>query len=103
MVFYPHHAVSVALGLPQGTVLGPLLFLVYINNLPDYINHSTIRLFADDCILHRSIQNEHNILLLQEDINSLYVWTIAWQMKLSIDKRCSMNVTLNQLHKYLNL
>ena len=91
--------VSVTSGVPQGTVLGPLLFLVYINDLPDYISHSTIRLFADDCILHRPIQNEHDSLLLQEDIDSLYAWTIAWQMELNIAKCCSMHITLSQQHK----
>ena len=90
---------SVTSGVPQGTVLGPLLFLVYINDLPDYIKHSTIRLFADDCILYRSIKCEHDALLLQEDIYSFYIWTRTWQMELNIDKCCSMNVTLNQLYK----
>ena len=90
---------SVTSGVPQGTVLGPLLFLIYINDLPDYIKHSTIRLFADDCILYRPIKCDHDALLLQEDINSLYTWTIIWQVELNIDKCCSMNVTLNQLYK----
>jgi hypothetical protein len=43
-------------GGPQGSVLVPLLFLLYINNLPNYIkNNSTVRLFADDCVLYRKI------------------------------------------------
>ena len=65
--------VSVTSSMPQGTVLGPLLFLAHINDLPDHIKHSTVRLFTDDCILHRHIQCDHIMLLLQEDNISFYV------------------------------
>ena len=42
-------------GVPQGTVLWPLMFLLYINDIGDHLNHSTIRLFADDCLLYRTM------------------------------------------------
>jgi hypothetical protein len=39
-------------GVPQGTVLGPIHFLIYINDFPEYLTHSKLRLFADDSIIH---------------------------------------------------
>ena len=66
-------------GVPQGTVLGPLLFLTYINDLPSNI-HSSIRLFAYDCVLYTEIKNESDSQELQKDLNSLMKWEYDWQM-----------------------
>ena len=49
--------VHVQSGVPQGTVLGPLLFLIYINDIADQIT-STVRLFADDCVLYRTVSKD---------------------------------------------
>ena len=57
-------------GVPQGTILGPLVFLVYINDIESQIT-SSIHLFADDSALYRPIYSESDSLTLQEDIFKL--------------------------------
>ena len=82
-------------GVPQGTVLGPLLFVTYINDLPNKIN-SSIRLFADDCVLlllYRKIQNEIDSQELQKDLNSLMKWEYDWQMHFNPQKCFVMRLT----------
>ena len=55
-------SVKVSSGIPQSTILGPSLFLIYINDLPECVNHSKIGLFADDCIVYRCIYNQQDAL-----------------------------------------
>ena len=76
---------SVISGLPQGTVLGPLLFLLYINDLVIDIS-SEIRLFADDCIVCRTITHQSDCMALQADIDILLNWSNTWQMKFNPSK-----------------
>ena len=65
--------VPVLSGVPQGSVLGPVLFLIFINDLPDNIR-SSVRLFADNCVLYRNIHSRQDCLTLQEDLTSLGQW-----------------------------
>ena len=67
-------------GVLQGTVLGPLLFLVFFNDLPDNIL-SRVRLFADDCILYREIRTTQDCHTLQIDLNTLSKWEDTWGME----------------------
>ena len=60
-------------GVPQGTVLGPLLFSLQINDIMSDIE-SEIRLFADDCVCYREIKDIEDTLKLQKDINRLGIW-----------------------------
>ena len=77
-------------GVPQGTVLGPLLFLVYINDLPTVLDPDTAcRLFADDCLIYRSIRSQEDKLVLQKDLESLHDWGVQWGLKFNVSK-CNM-------------
>ena len=62
--------VPVLSSVPQGSVLGPLLFLIFINDLPDNIR-SSVRLFPNDCVLYRNIYSIQDCFTLQEDLTSL--------------------------------
>ena len=73
-------SVSASSGVPQGTVHGPLLFLCYINDLPDCVG-SQVRLFADDCLVYRSINTEADTLALQHDLSALERWAKDWTMR----------------------
>ena len=88
-------------GVPQGTVLGPLLFLTYINDLPNNIN-SSVRLFADDCVLYREIVNELDHETLQKDLNTLVNWQNKWQMSFNIKKCYTMRLTHAKSTKMYN-
>ena len=88
--------ISVSSGVPQGTVLGPTLFLLYINDI-DVNIQSQIRLFADDCLIYRPITSNDDHDKLQQDLNFLTSWATTWQMEFNVTK-CTI-IQLSKKHK----
>ena len=74
--------------VPQVTFLGPLLFLMFINDLPDTVTSNT-RLFADDCIIYRTVKSIQDCLQLQEDLRELATWEEIWG-KLFHPNKCNV-------------
>ena len=67
---------EVTSGVPQGSILGPLMFLVYINDLPSSVT-SNVDLFADDSVIHRQISTSNDCVLFQENLNQVGDWCDA--------------------------
>ena len=78
----------VSSGVPQGSVLGPLLFLVYINDIDKAVNPvgTSIFKFADDTKVLRVVNNDDDRASLQSDMDSLFAWSQEWQMLFNADK-----------------
>ena len=87
-------SVHVKSGVPQGTVLGPLLFLIYINDMPDALGEGTkLRLFADDSLLYKEINCISDAVSLQEELDKLQSWEAAWKMEFHPQKCQVLRIT----------
>ena len=85
-------SVPVTSGVPQGSVLGPIMFLVYINDLPEELS-SQVRLFADDTAVFLTVGGSEEEKVLQKDLDRLSVWESQWDMEFNTSKCQVVRVT----------
>jgi len=82
-------------GVPQGSVLGPLLFLLFINNVVDlFFGAVNVKLYADDVKIYLEIVDDADIDQLQMGIDSLSAWADTWQLTLAVEKTMRLRVGL---------
>ena len=88
---------QVTSGIPQGSVLGPILFLIFINDLPDIVS-SAVKLFADDTKVYREISSSEDCEILQQDLNNLSCWTDSWLLRFNAAKCKSIHLGRKNIH-----
>ena len=90
-------ALPVTFGVPQGSILGPLLFLVYINELPAVIEHCEVSLYADDTVLYCFSKDSHQLeSKLNEDLYNVALWLKENKLTLNLSKTKSMLIGSNR-------
>jgi len=94
-------SLKVTSGVPQGSVLGPTLFIYYINDLPCVVNNTKVKIFADDTRVYKGINNHDDTLILQNAIDSMFQWTQKWLLQFNKDKCKVLHLGKNNpKHKY---
>lgn len=84
-------------GVPQGSVLGPILFVIFVNDLPEH-TISIAQMFADDTKLYRVIHNQHDRDILQQDLSNLKDWAENWKLQFNASKCKILHIGINNPH-----
>lgn len=77
--------IKIVSGVPQGSVLGPLLFVIYINDIDKELT-AKVSKFADDTKLCHKVSSEKEVAQLREDLEKMYNWSLDWQLVFNLDK-----------------
>ena len=77
---------DISCGVPQGSILGPLFFIIYVNDIVNILNHCKHLLYADDTVLYISGELTHTTALLQQDLNRFKIWCDRNQLTMNIKK-----------------
>ena len=80
-------------GVPQGSILGPMLFLLYVNSLPDAVRNSQLEVFADDTKIFETIKSLPDTVALQKDISNLVTWSDHSGLSFSYNKSKAQRIT----------
>ncbi len=84
--------ISVPSGVIQGSVLGPLLFLIFINDLPTLVKSASVFLYADDLKLVYKVRSHADVAMLQADVDIVHQWSQQWLLPLNADKLFHLHI-----------
>jgi hypothetical protein len=90
--------IEVTSGVPQGSVLGPVLFIIFVNDLPE-VTHAVAQMFADDTKLFQLVSDDESRRLLQEDLNKLTQWAAEWQLQFNSSKCKILHIGRNNIRE----
>lgn len=91
---YPSRRLPVTSGVPQGSVLGPILFLMYVNDITTSVcPDAEIRLFADDCLIFKKVTCQNDQISLNRSLARIHEWCTTWSMSLNSEKTVLLRIT----------
>ena len=91
---------DVGSGVPQGSILGPILFLLFVNNMPNVINSATLAMFADDSKCYTIINNDADFSKLQQDLFSLTTWSFSNELYFQPTKCSNLHISRKRISPY---